>query len=95
MSNASTTEKLIARKENGIGWVIFNNPEKRNANTPAAGILRCAQNDKQGSRLCQALSYSRPLELRRRLDEVACHLFDLRDQFIVGQFEVPKPRINV
>jgi enoyl-CoA hydratase/carnithine racemase len=25
------TDKLIARKENGIGWVIFNNPEKRNA----------------------------------------------------------------
>jgi len=25
------TEKLIARKEGAIGWVIFNNPEKRNA----------------------------------------------------------------
>lgn len=25
------TPKLIARKENGIGWVIFNQPEKRNA----------------------------------------------------------------
>jgi enoyl-CoA hydratase/carnithine racemase len=25
------TEKLIARKENGIGWIIFNNPQKRNA----------------------------------------------------------------
>src|ERR1051325_5009925 len=30
----STTDKLIARKENGIGWVIFNQPEKRNAMTP-------------------------------------------------------------
>jgi len=30
----STTDKLIARKENGIGWVIFNNPEKRNAMAP-------------------------------------------------------------
>src|SRR5207237_10750417 len=29
--NAPSTEKLITRKENGIGWVIFNNPEKRNA----------------------------------------------------------------
>ena len=28
---ATTTDKLIARKENGIGWIIFNNPEKRNA----------------------------------------------------------------
>ena len=34
MSTPSTTEKLIARKENGIGWVIFNNPEKRNAMSP-------------------------------------------------------------
>ena len=24
-------DKIITRKENGIGWVIFNNPEKRNA----------------------------------------------------------------
>jgi enoyl-CoA hydratase/carnithine racemase len=31
---SSMTEKLIARKENGIGWVIFNNPEKRNAMSP-------------------------------------------------------------
>ena len=30
----STTEKLITRKENGIGWVIFNNPAKRNAMSP-------------------------------------------------------------
>lgn len=34
MSTPSTTEKLIARKENGIGWVIFNQPERRNAMTP-------------------------------------------------------------
>jgi enoyl-CoA hydratase/carnithine racemase len=27
----TTTEKLIARKDGAIGWVIFNNPEKRNA----------------------------------------------------------------
>lgn len=32
--NAPSTEKIIARKENGIGWVIFNNPEKRNAMSP-------------------------------------------------------------
>lgn len=25
------TEKLIARKDNHVGWVIFNNPQKRNA----------------------------------------------------------------
>jgi len=25
------TDKMIARKENGIGWMIFNNPERRNA----------------------------------------------------------------
>jgi len=31
MDMPTATEKLIARKENGIGWVIFNNPEKRNA----------------------------------------------------------------
>ena len=30
----SATEKLIARKENGVGWVIFNNPGKRNAMSP-------------------------------------------------------------
>jgi enoyl-CoA hydratase len=34
MSTSGTTEKLIARKENGIGWVIFNNPERRNAMSP-------------------------------------------------------------
>src|ERR1700704_5129771 len=27
----TTTDKLIIRKEGGIGWVIFNNPAKRNA----------------------------------------------------------------
>lgn len=26
-----STDKMIARKQSGIGWVIFNNPEKRNA----------------------------------------------------------------
>ena len=31
MDMPMTTEKLIARKEGAIGWVIFNNPEKRNA----------------------------------------------------------------
>jgi enoyl-CoA hydratase len=31
MDTATATDKIIARKENGIGWVIFNNPEKRNA----------------------------------------------------------------
>jgi enoyl-CoA hydratase len=25
------TDKMIARKENGIGWMIFNNPERHNA----------------------------------------------------------------
>jgi enoyl-CoA hydratase/carnithine racemase len=34
MSTISTTDKLIARKDNGIGWVIFNHPERRNAMTP-------------------------------------------------------------
>ena len=27
----SITDKLIGRKDGAIGWVIFNNPEKRNA----------------------------------------------------------------
>jgi len=31
MDTPVATEKLIARKEGAIGWVIFNNPEKRNA----------------------------------------------------------------
>ena len=31
MDMPTATEKLIARKENGIGWIIFNNPLKRNA----------------------------------------------------------------
>lgn len=31
MNMPRTTEKLIACKEGGIGWIIFNNPEKRNA----------------------------------------------------------------
>jgi len=31
MDTPVTTEKLIARKEGAIGWVIFNNPQKRNA----------------------------------------------------------------
>src|SRR4051812_42166660 len=34
MDSPSRTDKLIARKENGIGWVIFNHPERRNAMTP-------------------------------------------------------------
>ncbi|MCC2095259.1 MAG: enoyl-CoA hydratase/isomerase family protein [Hyphomicrobiales bacterium] len=28
-----SSNKMIARKDNGIGWVIFNNPDKRNALT--------------------------------------------------------------
>jgi enoyl-CoA hydratase/carnithine racemase len=31
MDTAARTDKIIARKEGAIGWVIFNNPEKRNA----------------------------------------------------------------
>jgi enoyl-CoA hydratase/carnithine racemase len=31
MDTPVKTDKIIARKENGIGWVIINNPEKRNA----------------------------------------------------------------
>jgi len=31
MDMPTATEKLIARKDGAIGWVIFNNPEKRNA----------------------------------------------------------------
>ena len=31
MDTPVATEKLIARKDGAIGWVIFNNPEKRNA----------------------------------------------------------------
>ena len=34
MSSTTTTDKLIARKQDGIGWVIFNHPERRNAMTP-------------------------------------------------------------
>ena len=31
MDTPVKTDKIIAKKENGIGWVIINNPEKRNA----------------------------------------------------------------
>lgn len=31
MDTPVATDKLIARKEGAVGWVIFNNPEKRNA----------------------------------------------------------------
>src|SRR5215510_12489996 len=31
MDTAVQTSKIIARKDGMIGWVIFNNPEKRNA----------------------------------------------------------------
>lgn len=31
MDAPAPTDKLIARKEGAIGWVIFNNPQKRNA----------------------------------------------------------------
>lgn len=31
MDTAVQTDKLIARKEGAIGWVVFNNPQKRNA----------------------------------------------------------------
>ena len=31
MDTPVATEKLIAKKEGAIGWIIFNNPEKRNA----------------------------------------------------------------
>lgn len=31
MDTAAQSSKIITRKEGGIGWVIFNNPEKRNA----------------------------------------------------------------
>jgi len=31
MDTPVATNKIITKRENGIGWVIFNNPEKRNA----------------------------------------------------------------
>jgi enoyl-CoA hydratase/carnithine racemase len=31
MDTPTATDKLIARKDGAIGWVIFNNPQKRNA----------------------------------------------------------------
>jgi len=31
MDMPTATEKLIARKDGAIGWIIFNNPQKRNA----------------------------------------------------------------
>ena len=31
MDTPVSTAKIIARKDGAIGWVIFNNPEKRNA----------------------------------------------------------------
>jgi enoyl-CoA hydratase/carnithine racemase len=30
-----STEQMIARKEDGVGWMVFNNPERHNAITPA------------------------------------------------------------
>jgi enoyl-CoA hydratase/carnithine racemase len=34
----TSTEKLIARKEGGIGWLIINNPDKRNAMSMAMSM---------------------------------------------------------
>jgi enoyl-CoA hydratase/carnithine racemase len=31
MTTATLTERIIARKEGAVGWLIFNNPERRNA----------------------------------------------------------------
>jgi enoyl-CoA hydratase/carnithine racemase len=31
MSDAAATDKIVTRKEGGISWLIFNQPEKRNA----------------------------------------------------------------
>ena len=31
MSVLELTERIIARKEGAVGWLIFNNPERRNA----------------------------------------------------------------
>ncbi len=33
-SGLTGTDKIIARKEAGIGWLVFNNPERRNAVSP-------------------------------------------------------------
>jgi enoyl-CoA hydratase len=46
MTNSSAADKLIAHKGNGIGWVIFNNPEKRNAMSPdMVDAMRAALDD--------------------------------------------------
>jgi enoyl-CoA hydratase len=29
--SAALTERIVARKEGGVGWLVFNNPERRNA----------------------------------------------------------------
>ena len=31
MTTATLTERIIARKEGAVGWLVFNNPERRNA----------------------------------------------------------------
>ena len=54
---ATVTDKLIAKKEGGIGWIIFNNPAKRNAMSMDMYLAMAdALND-----------YSRDPAVRRRL----------------------------
>jgi len=31
MDDKTRTDKMLSRKENGVGYVIFNNPERHNA----------------------------------------------------------------
>ena len=31
MDMQTLTEKLVARKDGAIGWIVFNNPQKHNA----------------------------------------------------------------
>ena len=35
------TEKLTGKKDGAIGWVVFNNPRKRNAMLTIAAVKRC------------------------------------------------------
>ena len=52
MEAAVATDKMLSKKESGVGWMIFNNPERHNAVSlemweAAEGILADFENDPQ------------------------------------------------
>ncbi|MEJ2375498.1 MAG: enoyl-CoA hydratase [Pseudolabrys sp.] len=107
MNVATKTDKMLSRKEDGVGYLIFNNPERHNAVSlemweAAGGILEdfAADNDVRvvvltgagGKAFVSGADISK-FETERSSKEAVDHYNVVVDQANTAVYEFPKPTI--